>query len=67
MNIIHGENNLKSYRNLLQLDAFFPFRDSIDHASTYGVTYITQPGGSMRDKRLLMHVSLDTMLTAIYS
>ena len=37
----------------LSSDAFFPFRDSIDHASTYGVTYITQPGGSMRDKTVV--------------
>mmetsp|Transcript_8268 Transcript_8268/g.15577 ORF Transcript_8268/g.15577 Transcript_8268/m.15577 type:complete len:553 (-) Transcript_8268:1545-3203(-) len=30
-------------------DAFFPFRDSIDHASKYGVSYIVQPGGSVQD------------------
>ena len=30
-------------------DAFFPFRDNIDRASRSGVTYIAQPGGSMRD------------------
>ena len=30
-------------------DAFFPFRDSIDHASKYGVTSIVQPGGSVAD------------------
>lgn len=37
----------------LSSDAFFPFRDSIDHASKYGVTYITQPGGSIRDKSVI--------------
>lgn len=30
-------------------DAFFPFRDNIDHARKYGVSYIAQPGGSVRD------------------
>lgn len=31
-------------------DAFFPFRDNIDHARKYGVRYIAQPGGSVRDE-----------------
>lgn len=30
-------------------DAFFPFRDSIDHASKLGVTYVAQAGGSVQD------------------
>ncbi len=30
-------------------DAFFPFRDGIDHAASAGVTAIVQPGGSVRD------------------
>jgi hypothetical protein len=33
----------------LSSDAFFPFRDSIDHASKVGVKYIVQPGGSVGD------------------
>ncbi len=33
----------------LASDAFFPFRDSIDHASKYGVKYIAQAGGSVQD------------------
>lgn len=33
-------------------DAFFPYRDSIDHASKYGVTYVVQPGGSVQDKQV---------------
>uniref|UniRef100_A0A7S4JYR4 MGS-like domain-containing protein n=1 Tax=Odontella aurita TaxID=265563 RepID=A0A7S4JYR4_9STRA len=31
-------------------DAFFPFRDSIDHASKIGVSFVVQPGGSVQDK-----------------
>lgn len=30
-------------------DAFFPFRDGIDHAAAAGVRAIVQPGGSVRD------------------
>lgn len=30
-------------------DAFIPFRDNIDCAAEYGVKYIAQPGGSLRD------------------
>jgi len=33
----------------LSSDAFFPFRDSIDHASKLGVQYVAQPGGSRLD------------------
>lgn len=37
----------------LASDAFFPFRDSIDHASKLGVQYISQPGGSTRDDQVI--------------
>ncbi|KAL7477144.1 hypothetical protein ACHAW6_002995 [Cyclotella cf. meneghiniana] len=33
-------------------DAFFPFRDSIDHASKVGVCYVVQPGGSVQDRQV---------------
>jgi phosphoribosylaminoimidazolecarboxamide formyltransferase/IMP cyclohydrolase len=33
-------------------DAFFPFRDSIDHASKVGVSYVAQPGGSVQDSQV---------------
>ena len=33
----------------LASDAFFPFRDSIDHAAKFGVRYVAQPGGSVQD------------------
>lgn len=36
----------------LSSDAFFPFRDSIDHASKYGVQYVVQPGGSVQDQQV---------------
>jgi len=37
----------------LASDAFFPFRDSIDVASKYGVKFISQPGGSVHDESVI--------------
>lgn len=34
-------------------DAFFPFRDSIDHASKVGVKYVAQAGGSIADEEVI--------------
>ncbi len=39
--------------SVLISDAFFPFRDSIEAASEYGVKYIVQPGGSIRDQEVI--------------
>jgi len=36
----------------LSSDAFFPFRDSIDHASKLGVSFVVQPGGSNKDQEV---------------
>ena len=38
---------------ILSSDAFFPFRDNLDHASRYGTEYIVQPGGSVADKAII--------------
>jgi len=38
----------------LASDAFFPFRDSIDVASTRGVQYLVAAGGSVADGGLLL-------------
>ena len=37
----------------LSSDAFFPFRDSIDHAVKVGVQYVAQPGGSVADGEVI--------------
>lgn len=34
----------------LASDAFFPFRDNVDEAASFGVTAIIQPGGSIKDE-----------------
>ena len=37
---------------LLVSDAFFPFKDNVETASTYNTSYILQPGGSIRDEEI---------------
>lgn len=34
-------------------DAFFPFGDNIDRARRSGVSYIAEPGGSIRDDQVI--------------
>jgi phosphoribosylaminoimidazolecarboxamide formyltransferase / IMP cyclohydrolase len=39
--------------SVLGSDAFFPFRDGVDHAAEAGVRAIVQPGGSVRDEEVI--------------
>ena len=39
--------------SVLISDAFFPFRDSVEVAQEYGISYIVQPGGSIRDQEVI--------------
>ena len=34
-------------------DAFFPFGDNIERAAKSGVSYVAQPGGSVRDDNVI--------------
>ncbi|MFI4869734.1 MAG: bifunctional phosphoribosylaminoimidazolecarboxamide formyltransferase/IMP cyclohydrolase [Steroidobacterales bacterium] len=34
-------------------DAFFPFRDGIDIAASYGISAVIHPGGSLRDQEVI--------------
>ena len=34
-------------------DAFFPFNDSIERAKKSGVSYVAEPGGSIRDDAVI--------------
>ncbi|MBN1819254.1 MAG: bifunctional phosphoribosylaminoimidazolecarboxamide formyltransferase/IMP cyclohydrolase [Prolixibacteraceae bacterium] len=49
--------NLKEGVNIeesvLISDAFFPFRDSVEAANEYGIKYIVEPGGSIRDDEVI--------------
>ena len=38
---------------VLGSDAYFPFRDSVDHAAEAGIVAIVQPGGSVRDAEVI--------------
>ena len=44
-------NSLKGV--VLGSDAFFPFGDNIERAHKSGVTYVAQPGGSVRDDNVI--------------
>lgn len=47
-------NKINLKRELILVsDAFFPFKDNVEKAHNYGVTYICQPGGSVRDKEII--------------
>ena len=49
--------NLKEGINIgdsvLISDAFFPFRDSVEAANEFGIKYIVEPGGSIRDEEVI--------------
>jgi len=49
----------------LASDAFFPFRDNIDRASQSGVSYIVQPGGSVRDDAVIQACNEYGMVMAL--
>lgn len=51
----------------LASDAFFPFRDNIDRAKRSGVQYIVQPGGSVRDDRVIEACNQYSMVMACNS
>ncbi|MFC2137086.1 bifunctional phosphoribosylaminoimidazolecarboxamide formyltransferase/IMP cyclohydrolase [Bacteroidota bacterium] len=47
------KEGLKIEEAVLISDAFFPFRDSIEIANEYGIKYIVEPGGSIRDEDVI--------------
>lgn len=47
------KDGIKIEDSVLISDAFFPFRDSIEAANEYGVKYIVEPGGSIRDEEVI--------------
>ncbi len=49
----HLKEGVKLEESVLISDAFFPFRDSIEAANEYGVKYIVEPGGSIRDQEVI--------------
>ena len=62
----------RSSANILQLsgvalgsDAFFPFGDNIERAAKSGVSYIAQPGGSIRDDNVIECCNKHNMVMAM--
>ena len=47
------KDGLTISESVLVSDAFFPFRDSIEVANEFGIKYIVEPGGSIRDKEVI--------------
>lgn len=47
------KDNLNIKEAVLISDAFFPFRDSVEVANEYGIKYIVEPGGSIRDEDVI--------------
>ncbi|VAW16300.1 IMP cyclohydrolase / Phosphoribosylaminoimidazolecarboxamide formyltransferase [hydrothermal vent metagenome] len=47
------KEGVKIEESVLISDAFFPFRDSIEAANEYGIKYIVEPGGSIRDNEVI--------------
>lgn len=45
------ENGITDFSEILLVsDAFFPFDDGVRTANKYGIKYVVQPGGSIKDK-----------------
>ncbi len=49
--ISNGHKDLQDV--ILISDAFFPFSDNIELAAKYGIKYIIQPGGSIKDQEVI--------------
>ena len=47
------ERGFETQGCVMASDAFFPFRDGIDVAAAMGITSIIQPGGSIRDDKVI--------------
>ena len=56
---------LSSFKGIaLASDAFFPFADNIKRAYASGVTYIAEPGGSIRDDLVIAECDKNDMVMA---
>jgi phosphoribosylaminoimidazolecarboxamide formyltransferase / IMP cyclohydrolase len=48
-----AQAGLDTHGAVMGSDAYFPFRDGVDHAAEAGVTAIIQPGGSVKDSEVI--------------
>ena len=47
------ERGFATHGCVMASDAFFPFKDGIEVAASFGITSIIQPGGSIRDDEVI--------------
>ncbi len=47
------KEGVKIEEAVLISDAFFPFRDSIEAANEFGIKFVVEPGGSIRDEEVI--------------
>ena len=40
-------------QDVMASDAFFPFPDTVEEAASFGIKYIIQPGGSVKDSEVV--------------
>ena len=48
-----ADEKLDLHGAVMASDAYFPFRDGIDVAASYGIAAVIHPGGSMRDQEVI--------------
>jgi len=48
-----ADEKLEVRGSVMASDAFFPFRDGIDVAASYGISAVIHPGGSKRDEEVI--------------
>jgi phosphoribosylaminoimidazolecarboxamide formyltransferase/IMP cyclohydrolase len=56
----------KAVGSVLASDAFFPFPDGVEAAAEAGVTAVIQPGGSIRDKKVIARAN-ELGLTMVFT
>ena len=63
-----SESGLNLQGAIMASDAFFPFPDSVEIAAQAGISAVIQPGGSIKDKEVIVkadELDLAMILTGI--
>ena len=58
--------NIKLEGAVMASEAFFPFYDSIEYVSKYGIKSVIQPGGSIRDKESIDYCN-DNQISMVFT
>jgi phosphoribosylaminoimidazolecarboxamide formyltransferase/IMP cyclohydrolase len=60
-----ADEKLEVRGSAMASDAFFPFRDGIDVAASYGISAVIHPGGSVRDGEVLAAADEHSMVMVL--